>query len=140
MEQVKFTGVFKSLEKIGNLVIQVSTQAGLSEFDTYAVQLAVDEACSNIIEHAYGGEGKGDIWIKFTILDDGLKVEIVDYGEPFDPHVIPDPQKNLPLENLKPGGLGLFLMRKMMDEVYFDFTNRHGNRLTMVKWREGKPA
>lgn len=100
------------------------------------VETAVDEACSNIIEHAYGGEGIGDIEITYQINAKCLTIILRDFGKPFDPSKIPEPQLTAPLEKRKSHGLGLFFIRKMMDEVHFDFSNETGNVLTMVKRKE----
>ena len=61
MTTTVFPGRYESLSAIRDFVVNVAKGAGFKDFDLYAVELAVDEACSNIIEHAYGGENKGDI-------------------------------------------------------------------------------
>jgi serine/threonine-protein kinase RsbW len=98
--------------------------------------MAVDEACANIIEHAYGGEGRGDIECTCQIDGDGLLVRLCDQGRPFDPSSVPEPDINGSLEERQEGGLGLFLIRKLVDEVRFEFTPGSGNVLTLVKWKE----
>ena len=66
---------------------------------------------------------------------DGLTVILRDRGRPFNPQGIPDPEINVPLDMLKPRGVGIYLMRKMMDEVYYEYSPDGGNILTMVKHR-----
>jgi serine/threonine-protein kinase RsbW len=132
MPKKTFPGQFENLENISDFVIQVAQQAGLDEEDVYAIQLAVDEAATNIIEHAYQGCG-GKIECSCEVIPDGLKVVLVDHGIPFDPDLVPAPATNVSLEEVKPRGLGLFFMRRMMDDVYFQFTQNRGNVLTMVK-------
>lgn len=132
MQTVKFPGRYENLEQISRLVEQAAADAGLNESAAYAVQLAVDEAATNIIEHAYGGEGIGEIEITVQVNKNGLTVTLRDHGRPFDPGQIPDPNLSRPLEEIEPHGLGLFLMRKMMDEVQFEFTPQ-GNTVTMTK-------
>jgi serine/threonine-protein kinase RsbW len=129
----KFPGRFDSLEKISEFIQEVVKSACMNEQDAYAVQLAVDEACTNIIEHAYCGEGKGDIVCTCDVEKDGLKIVLLDQAAPFDPQDVPEPVLNLPLEKVKARGLGLYLMRKVMDDVKFDKPPEGGNRLTMVK-------
>jgi serine/threonine-protein kinase RsbW len=133
MPTEKFPARFASLSKIGGFIKQASAQAGLDESGTYAVQLAVDEACSNIIEHAYGGESKGEIQCTYKITNNSLKIILRDQGRAFDPDSIPDPNFGAPIEQLKPRGAGIFLMRKLMDEVTFEFDSKQGNVLTMIK-------
>jgi len=128
-----FPSRYESLAEIGEFVTEQAEAAGLDEKGAYAVQLAVDEACSNIIEHAYG-EGKvGQIKCTCTLIDGGLKIVLQDNGEPFAPDEVPEPSPGVPLEEYGPRGAGLFLMRKMMDEVKFDFRLGKGTTLTMVK-------
>jgi len=133
MLTVTFPGRFESLEKISDFVAKAAKTAGLDDAGVYAVQLAVDEACTNIIEHAYKGEDKGNIHCSCETIDDGIKVVLRDNGCSFDPEQVPEPVINVPLKDLKPRGLGMFLMHKMMDEVHFEFTSNSGNILTMVK-------
>ena len=128
-----FPGIFENLEKIGNYVGKAAEDAGFDEFGIYAVQLAVDEACTNIIEHAYGGEGKGLINITIENSLEGIKILIRDHGKSFDPEKIPVPKTNLPLEDIQPRGVGLYLMRKMMDDVCYEFSPDLGNLCIMTK-------
>jgi anti-sigma regulatory factor (Ser/Thr protein kinase) len=131
-------GRFESLAQISDFVTQVARDAGFDEDDVFHIQMAVDEACSNVIEHAYGQDG-GDIDLTCCIEDDGdLRVEIADHGAPFDPDQVPNPTlgpDSIDLDAIKAGGLGLFFMRKLMDEVTFRFDPDAGNLLTMIKRR-----
>jgi serine/threonine-protein kinase RsbW len=131
-----FPGHFDSLAKIGEFVTRAARSAGLAGKAVHAVEMAVDEACSNIIEHAYGGEGRGDIECTCQINAQGLKVTLKDHGSSFDPSDIPEPDFDTSLEERGVGGLGLFLIRKLMDEVRFESQPDFGNVLTMVKHKE----
>jgi anti-sigma regulatory factor (Ser/Thr protein kinase) len=136
LAEKKFSGVFANLANISNFVVENAEAAGLNEKAVYAVQLAVDEACTNIIEHAYGGEGKGDIWIKCEVRTGGLEVEIRDKGKPFNPEKVPKPKVGIPLEEFGPRGAGVFLMRKLMDDVQFEFFEKE-TVLRMMKRKSG---
>ncbi len=109
-----------------------ATQAGLSEHAAFHVQMAVDEACTNIIEHAYGGEDRGTIALTCRIEPEKLTVIIRDKGQQFDPESVPLPKLGTMVEDMEVGGLGLYFMRQVMDEVRFRFDER-GNELIMVK-------
>jgi serine/threonine-protein kinase RsbW len=128
-----FPGQFDSLVKISEFVTHAATVAGLGSTAVYAVEMAVDEACTNIIEHAYGGEGRGNIECMCQIDDGELTVTLRDHGCPFDPSSVPEPDVNAALQDRREGGLGLYLIRRLMDEVHFEFTSDSGNVLTMVK-------
>ncbi len=134
-----FPGQFASLAAIGKFVTQAAEAAGLGACATYDVQMAVDEACSNIIEHAYGGEERGDIECTCRINDDGLTVILRDHGRPFDPTRVPEPNRHANVKECKVGGLGVYFMRQLMDQVHFEFTPDSGNLLTMTKRRETPP-
>ena len=128
-----FPGRFSSLSEISAFVVRAAEKAGLGSNAIYAVELAVDEAATNIIEHAYQGEEKGKICCTFEIIPEGLQVVLQDWGIPFDPLDVPEPTINVPLEQVQSSGLGLFFMRKLMDEVRFEFSIEKGNTVTMIK-------
>ncbi len=130
----RFPGRFASLGLISEFVNNAAEEAGLDESQAYSVELAVDEACSNIIEHAYGAEDVGDIFCICIIDEDRLTVVLKDKGKPFDPDSVPDVDTKQNLEERSPGGAGVFLMRKVMDSVKFEFKSE-GNVLTMVKMK-----
>jgi serine/threonine-protein kinase RsbW len=135
MTTKKFPGRYDSLEKISQFVTQIAREAGFNGKDVYGVELAVDEACTNIIEHGYKGEDVGEIECTCEVTPRGLTVILKDEAPPFDPDRVSDPKIKVPLKKLKPRGLGVFFMRKMMDEVTFQFSPA-GNILTMVKKRK----
>ena len=130
-----FPGNFKSLAPISEFIVTQAEEVGFSPNDVYAIQTAVDEACANIIDHAYGGEDIGDIKISVKTLRNGLQIILKDKGEPFDPDEVPEPDTSSPLEIRKERGLGVFFMRKLMDDVIFDFSSHHGNTLTLIKYK-----
>jgi len=137
MQKATFSGRYENLEKISELVVQAASAAGFDDSTVYQVQLAVDEACTNIIEHAYGGENQGSIRLEIEETPAELTFRLFDLGKPFDPALVREPNLKLPLEEIEPRGVGLYLMRKMMDEVRFEFSPEKGNKLVMVK---RKPA
>ena len=110
-------------------------EVGLNRCATYKVETAVDEACSNIIEHAYGGENVGVIVCSCIIEMDRLTIELKDNGQTFDPNSIPKPNTSTSLEERKESGLGLYFMQQMMDEIHFHFDPESGNVLKMVKYK-----
>jgi len=136
MPQKTFPGRLENLSLIGAFVSKAARKAGLDEAAVYAVELAVDEAATNIIEHGYGGESNRKICCSCETLGNGIKIVLQDNGQKFDPESVPEPSfHGKSIENVTPRGLGLFFIKKMMDEVQFEFTQDRGNRLTMIKWR-----
>lgn len=130
-----FDASFENLEKISDFVVNQSRLANFNSNEIYAIQTAVDEACSNIIDHAYGGEKLGYIKISIEQLENGIGISIFDDGKPFNPNEIPIPDVISPLQDRKERGLGVFFMRKLMDEVQYDFSNPDYNRLVMKKFK-----
>jgi serine/threonine-protein kinase RsbW len=129
-------GRFESLAQIAEFVEETVRAANWNDDEVYHVQMAVDEACSNVMEHAYGSGWQGDIDLTCYIEDQGdLVISIRDNGKPFDPSSVPEPPIGADLESLPEGGLGLYFMRKLMDQVTFHFDEKNGNMLTMVKRR-----
>lgn len=130
-----FPGCFASLADIAEHVRSACQQAGLDAFATYQVETAVDEACSNIIDYAYGGENRGNITLECTTTDEGIRITLSDTGKPFNPQKIPKPNIHAPLDKRQAHGLGLYIIHQWMDDVHFEFTDS-GNTLTMFKRRE----
>ena len=137
MRSKSFAGQYANLAKIAKFFAQATQEAGFNSKDAYAVKLAVDEACSNIIEHGYCGETQDKICCGYEVLDEGLKITIQDWGKPFSPESIPEPNFDVDLCDLKPRGAGLYFMKKLMDKVEFDFKSGDGNLLVMIK-RKGR--
>lgn len=135
MRTAIFLAKYESLDAMREFVCQAAEDAHMSESDSYKVQLAVDEACSNIIEHACDGENEEDIEITCVELDDQMKIMIRDHGEPFDPDTVPVPDLDADLEDRPIGGLGIFLMKRLMDEIRYEVLGEAGNVLTLVKYR-----
>ena len=135
LEQLIVPGRFDRLTEIAAFVTQAARAAGLNDDEVFHVEMAVDEACSNIIEHAYAVQS-GDINLACTCSTTGeLEIVIRDSGQPFDPVEVPLPNTDAPadLDQLSEGGLGLYFMRKLMDDVRFEFVQGQGNTLTMIK-------
>ena len=132
---------FSSLESVRKFFLCAAVESGLSGCDIDAVELSVDEAFSNIIEHAYGGESDEMIECSYTDNPSQLRIIIKDCGKPFDPVHVPEPDLDAGLEERRVGGLGLYFMSKLMDEIYFSFVKspdgkKKCNILTMVKHKE----
>ena len=133
IEIVAVTASGDQLAVIAEYVQSVARAFGLSERHTYQVQTAVDEACANVIFHAYANEGDGPISLACEKQGRELVIVIRDNGQPFDPSGVPEPDVNAPLEERREGGLGVYIMRQMIDELEYQFTPQ-GNMLRMVKY------
>ena len=114
-----------------DFVETVCAGAGVRAELWFDLQLAVEEACANVIEHAYGGKG-GDLVITFTARERDVVITVLDHGRPFAPEQVVATDMSVPLTQRRIGGLGLHLMHQLMDEVHFDFAEG-SNTLVMVK-------
>lgn len=133
MKTVQFAAKFEYLDEIREFVGAIAREGGFSDKDVYNIQLATDEAASNIIEHAYENVSGGVLELSCEMGEDRITIVLVDHGESFDPSEIPLPDLKADLSNRKIGGLGIFLMRKLMDEVHYEVKRNKGNVLTMTK-------
>ena len=93
------------------------------------VKLAVDEACANVIKHAYKGDTRQKIVVKFKLRKKGFEVIIEDSGIKAQPELIAG--RNL--EEVRPGGLGIHLIKRAFDIFQFDERKKKGNRLRLVR-------
>jgi serine/threonine-protein kinase RsbW len=125
------------LATIRGFLARVGHDQKLDDREIYDLQLAVDEACSNVVKHGYGGQG-GEIEITMEREEDKVRVTIRDWGRSFEPQEIPTPDVTASLEDRRLGGLGLFLIQQVMDDVHFEFDRKEGNLLTMVKQLRGE--
>jgi serine/threonine-protein kinase RsbW len=123
----------KNLATISDFVSAFARESALNDDDTFALQMAADEACANVIEHAYSGRPDGTVSIECRLANDEVILTIRDRGQPFDPKAVPRPDMKAPLTKRHEGALGLYLMEKLMDVVQFEFDPTKGNKLTMKK-------
>ena len=141
---------FDQLSRLTAIAVEAARIVGFDKPQLDRIELAVDEACSNIIEHAYAGStGHIDIEIE-TEPHQYIKLVLTDTGKAFEPNNVPvyvPCTHETDISNLKVGGLGIHLMRQAMDDVCFEFNVRDArananasngktgvfNRLTLIK-------
>lgn len=122
-----------ALPQVIDFVRQAGMDAGLIDDALFACELATDEACTNVIEHAYGDDNAGDIRVCCWVQDGAFVIQFHDRGAAFDPAQIRQPLLSEELADRPLGGLGMHFMRSLMDEVRFEFDPVEGNLLTMSK-------
>lgn len=133
MSKITFDAKFDVLDEIREFVAEIARQVNFSEKEIYSIQLAADEASSNIIEHAYAGIPDGKIEVECIVENGELTIILHDNGKPFNPASVPEPNIKADLSERKIGGLGMYLMRKLMDKVTYNTSEVEGNTLTLVK-------
>ena len=133
MQSVQFIAKFEYLDEVREFVGDIARAGGFNAKEVYNIQLAADEAASNVIEHAYAGVHDGLLELSCGVKGNAITIILVDHGESFDPSEIPLPDLKADLSERKIGGLGIFLMRKLMDEVHYENRPNKSNVLTMIK-------
>ncbi len=109
-----------------------SAAQGIAGPSSQAVQVALDEVLSNTVRSGFGADGSGQIDVRFEIEGGVLEILVVDDGRAFDPLARPEPDLQAPLEARPVGGLGIYLVRQLMDSV--EYERRDGrNRLRLRK-------
>ena len=135
MPKMTFPASFEFLDEIREFVAQTAREGGFAEKEIYSLQLAADEAATNIIEHAYEGDSAADFDVSCDMYGDTLIITMYDTGKSFNPSSVKQPNLKAGLSERQIGGLGLYLMRKLMDEVHYESNPKTGNVLTMIKRR-----
>jgi serine/threonine-protein kinase RsbW len=120
-------------------VTDAAREAGFGDADVGSIELAIDEACTNIIKHAYRYDPNGRIEIRTVTIrgnthPNRFVIEILDSGIPFDAHQYTAPDMGEYFRKLRHGGLGIVLIRKLMDEVEYDIHPGRRNTIRLVKY------
>ncbi len=125
------------LEKVRRFVESHAREAKLPPAAVEECKLAADEACTNVIKHAYKCDTSGQIEIAVIVADDRFTVRIRDEGLPFRSDLYREPDLPRALKQRRRGGLGVHIMRSMMDEVQYRKRGKV-NEVNLTKYRNGK--
>lgn len=123
----------ENLALIREFVGSTAQQAGLDPSEAAGLELAVDEACANVIEHAYGHDVSKEVVVRVTLDGETLSIDIEDTGRGFDPGAVDQEELEQLINKRKTGGLGMRLMTKLMDEVRYEIEPGKKNALHMTK-------
>jgi serine/threonine-protein kinase RsbW len=123
----------ENLALIREFVTSIGRQATLSEEEITQLELAVDEACANVIEHAYGHDITKAVSVRAIFDDEKLLISVIDEGRGFDPNKVQQDSVEELVHARKSGGLGIRLIRTLMDEVSYEIIPGQKNELHMTK-------
>lgn len=129
--ELTLRGKLKDLPRVIEFVETCCAGAGVGEAQQFEIVLAIEEACHNIFVHAYEGKA-GELIVRLEAAGADLHITILDRGRRFNPQAVAAPNLSLPLAKRPVGGLGMHLMRELMDEVDYAFAAT-GNTLRMIK-------
>lgn len=126
-----FESRMDELPRIVEFIRQFAKTAGLDAKSALGLELAADEAVSNIIKHSYNGD-PGKIRVMASIDSDEVRIDLFDDGKPFNPINAEVPMQQLLRQEKKIGGYGLLLMRHFTDNIEYSYTPDGKNHLTLV--------
>ncbi len=137
MSNLKLPARIENLNSLIKFISECAARRGFAPSEIRKIELAAEEAIVNICRYAYPS-CSGEVEVKCMEDESGSVIEIADSGIPFDCHSVPCPDVNATLENRKMGGLGVYLMTRVMDEVHYRW-EKDRNVLTLIyRTRTGK--
>lgn len=125
-----------NLDIIRKFIAGISENMGFNDEEVYKIELAVDEACANVIKHAYLTNSKREPIINIEAQEKNDRIEIIisDKGKGFDPSKVKKPEIEEYMKKMKRGGLGIYLIKELMDKVSFRIKAGVRNEVRMVKF------
>lgn len=134
-QDLSITNDLTWLAQVRDLITRSVSEGGFPAHFLNRLQIAVDEAITNIIEHGYADQPRGSATIDLhvDVTPERFRIEIVDQGVTFDPNKMTDVDIQAHVANGRAGGLGVFLMRKIMDQVDYHYKAGTKNQLVLVK-------
>ncbi len=124
----------QNLELVRDFVGKLAQRAGFNDDHVNKIQVAVDEACTNVVRHAYPNQPPGPMDVEVTCNSEKFQIVISDKGKGFEPEAIQKPDMARYLNQFKRGGLGIHLIQTLMDKVTFRIRPYKKNSVVMVKY------
>jgi anti-sigma regulatory factor (Ser/Thr protein kinase) len=131
--QITRAAELEQLQVFREFISECCQEHQIPDETVFDLKLAVDEACTNVITHGYKGMDPGSIILSFRIESDRILVQITDFGHVFEPADAPKPDVEAALEDRPLGGLGLYLIYQLMDNIDYQ-SSEDGNTLTFTKY------
>jgi phosphoserine phosphatase RsbU/P len=130
LAEIRFISQPDQLKHVRDKVRAIVKPQGCQQEDIESMVLAINEACMNVIQHAYGPGARGDIVLEILRNKDQLIFRLIDFAKSVDECTI----KSRPLDEVRPGGLGVHFIHEVMDSVVFlECPGKVGNILEMKK-------
>lgn len=138
--KIRFPSRTDNLEVVREFVHRLAVKSGFNDERADQISLAVDEACTNIIKHAHKYNSRKMIDLAVHVKPDQFEIIITDKGSGFDPKSLETPDLSKYIHEAKMGGLGIHLMRTLMDEVNYSFNPGVKNQVSMIKYFKNSAA
>jgi len=132
--QLKISSITENLEIIREFTRNLAVKAGFNNEVSDQIVLAVDEACTNVIKHAHSYNARRLIELVVFLDPEKMEIVISDKGKGFDIDSLQTPDIKKYVHESRTGGLGIHLMRTLMDEVSFSIQPSKKNKVSMVKY------
>lgn len=133
-KELRIISTTDNLSLVRDFTKAAAEESGFANDTVAKIVLAVDEACTNIIKHAYKYSVEGEIVINASFENEKFTITLTDSGVHFDARKVPEPDLEKYAKERKVGGLGMFLMKKLMDEVTYHNLDGDSNQVIMVKY------
>jgi len=137
--RLKIPSITENLQMIREFVLKIASKAGFNEETQEQIALAVDEACTNVIKHAHHHDARRLMDIQIQTDMNKMRITITDKGSGFDVTKLKDPDLEKYIKESKHGGLGIYLIKTLMDEVNYEFNPGVKNQVQLTKYLH-KPA
>jgi len=132
-KRFKIKSTTDNLALARNFIKDAALEVGFTEEQAGKIILAADEAVTNVIKHAYKFSKNGEIILSVSFSNNKFSVSISDKGKHFDPKKIKEPNLKKYYKEKRVGGLGIYLMKKLMDEVKYSKSGDR-NKVTLIKY------
>ncbi len=132
--KLKIPSITENLQMIREFVLKIAAKAGFNEETQEQIALAVDEACTNVIKHAHHHDARRLMDIQIQTDASKMKITITDKGRGFDITKLKDPDVEKFIKESRHGGLGIYLIKTLMDEVDYEFNPGVKNKVQLTKY------
>jgi serine/threonine-protein kinase RsbW len=132
-EKLEIKSRTENLAEIREFINSAAEDSGFSKETIDNIILAVDEACTNIIKHAYKYLPDGKIILTLKTDKNTFTIDIIDYGKSFEPGLVPNPDLQKYFDEKRVGGLGMYLMKTLMDDVKYISVPGKFNQVSLTK-------
>jgi len=133
-KSIQFKNNLSELERLNLILAEFGERYHLPSKVLFNLNLALEEILTNIISYGYDDREEHEIIVRLSLEQGELTVEVEDDGRPFNPLEALEPDLNKPLEERPVGGLGIHLVRKLMDELAYQ--RQEGRNLLLIKIKE----